>query len=176
MKPAGLFLLLPTGLALICTGTEPAKPKLSDHIRQEITAKLPVYTPPPASAPTEETTSLEPDPDVLVLNKMVVTEKRPPGHDPDDWLSESKIQQKSMVAYKTSMTDLEWALNSWYIPLITPSPSARARAAYRAGKIAAEYDRLSNVIRAIGAMDPKEAAKLKRELTRPAGSLPEPNP
>jgi len=176
MKPAGSFLLLSAGMALICPGSEPAKPKLSEHIRQEITAKLPVYAPKPATSTEGATTTGEPDPDVLVLSKIVVTEKRPPGRDPDDWLSESKIQQKSMVAYKTSMTDLEWALNSWYIPLITPPPSARARAAYRAGKIAAENERLSNVIRAIGVTDPKEAAKLKRELTRPAGSLPTPNP
>ncbi len=176
MKPAGSFLLLSAGLVLISTGAEPSKPpKLSDHIREQISAKLPVYAPKPATTPIDST-PVESDPDVLVLSKIVVTEKRPPGHDPDDWLNESTIQQKSMVAYRASMTDLEWALNGWYIPLVTPSPSARARGAYRAAKVAAETERLSHVIRAIGAMDPKEAAKLRKELTRPAGSLPAPNP
>ncbi len=177
MKPAGSFLLIPAGLTLICGGAEPDKPKLSEHLRQAITARLPAYISHPAARPDEpEAPQPETDPDLLVLSKIMVKEKRPPGNDPDVWLNESVIQKKAMVAYKTSMTDLEWALNSWFIPLFTPPPSARARAYYGQAKVAAELDRLNGVIRAVGAVDPKEAARLKRELIRPSDSLPTSSP
>ena len=173
MKSAGLFLLLPAGFALTCGAAEPAKPRLSERIRKEIVVKLPAYLPKQAAISTDAPLSEpNPDPGLFVLPKVIVNEKRLPGNDPDVWLTEKVIQQKAMVAYKTSMTDFEWALNSWFIPLITPPASVRARYAYRAAKVAAEMDRLSNVIRAIGVNDPKEAARLKRELTRPPGSLP----
>jgi hypothetical protein len=69
-----------------------------------------------------------------------------------------------MAAYRDSMTDLEWALNCWFIPLFSAPPSARARAAYEGGKAAAEISRLNNLINVIGLSDPNEAAKLRRAM------------
>ena len=174
MKLAGLWLLLPVGVALPCFAEEPIEPKLSEHIRKEIIAKLPSYDSKTKSGSAGDALAVETDADVLILPKIVVNEKRLPGNDPDLWLSEEKVQRKAMVAYKTSMTDFEWALNGWYIPLVSAPPSARARAAYRTAKVAAETDRLLGIIKEVEKLDPKEAALLKRELTRPPGSLPAP--
>ncbi len=104
------------------------------------------------------------DPDVLTLPKMIIQEKRLPHNDPDAWLGERVVQQKAMAAYKGSMTDLEWALNFWFIPLFSAPPSVRARAAYESSKAAAEIGRLNNIINAIGLTDPKEAVKLREAM------------
>ncbi|HVZ64753.1 MAG TPA: hypothetical protein VG936_09300 [Lacunisphaera sp.] len=166
MKPAGLSLL-----ALLAAAgwadeapEPPALTHTSDRLRQEIRATLPKYDAPPAvvpvTAPMVEPPP-PPDPDVFVLPKLTIREKKPSSRDPDIWLSDRALRQKSMVAYRTSMTDLEWALNSWFIPLFSAPPSVRARAYYQEMKRADEVDRLGQVIKTIGLTDPKSAAKLK---------------
>jgi hypothetical protein len=165
MKPAGLLQLVPAGLALIACATEPAAdgpPKLSTRLSQEIRSSLPKYVI-PATQPVGSDTA-PPDPDVLVLPKMVVREKRLPGNDPDVWLGERVVQQKAMSAYRDSMTDFEWALNWWFVPIFSSPASVRARATYENGKVSAELSRLSSVIDTIGRSDPKEAAKLRQAL------------
>jgi len=176
MKLHGSVLLLPVGLALLCPADGTEKPKLSEHLKKEVISKLPAYVLKQHSEPTEFALQSEINSDLLVLPKMVVREKRLPGNDPDVWLSDSVVQRKAMVAYKTSMTDFEWALNGWYIPLVAAPPSVRAKDAYRSAKVSAEMGRLMNVIEAVEKIDPRDAARLKRELTRPADSLPTPNP
>jgi hypothetical protein len=163
MKPAGLILLLPAGFGLI-TAAEPPPPKLSPHIVAEVRASLPKYVDLPAPPPAPVETGLAADPDTLILPKIVIQEKRLPGNDPDVWLSGRSVQQKAMAAYKGPMTDLEWALNSWFIPLVSAPPSVRARAAYQSAKVSAEVDRLNNLINAIEISDPKMAARLRRGL------------
>ena len=162
MKPAGLYLLVPAGLALLAAAAEPDAPKISSHLKEAIRASLPAFAPKPDQPSPETPAAL--DPDVLILSKMVVKEKRPPGHDPDVWLADREVQQKAMAAYKDSMTPLEWALNSWFIPLFTPPASVRARMAYDSAKVAAELDRLAWTIKAVESVDPPDAAKLKKEL------------
>ncbi len=165
MKPAGFSLLLSAGLALISHAAEPAADvptKLSTRLSQEIRTSLPKYVT-PATQPVSSDTA-PPDPDVLVLPKMVVREKRLPGNDPDVWLNERLVQQKAMSAYRDSMTDFEWALNWWFVPIFSSPASVRARAAYENGKVSAEISRLSSVIDTIGRSDPGEAAKLRQAL------------
>ena len=169
MKSAGLsLLLLAVGRAFGADNAdarpEPPPPplRLSLRLTEVIRAQLPKYvTPVATAAPTD---ALVPDPDVLVLPKMVVKERRVPTNDPDAWLGEKAVQQKAMAAYKASMNDLEWALNSWYIPFFGTPPSVRARAAYEGAKKAAEVDRLNHIIDVAASADPKEAAKLRQEL------------
>ncbi|HTL68088.1 MAG TPA: hypothetical protein VL200_10540 [Lacunisphaera sp.] len=166
MKPAGLSLL-----ALLATAgwaDEPAAPpalaRTSDRLRQEIRTTLPKYVAPPVVAPVATPAAVPPpppDPDVFVLPTLTIKEKRPSSHDPDVWLSDHALRQKALVAYRTSMTDLEWALNSWFIPLFSAPPSVRARAYYHDLKLRDEIDRLHRVINAIGLTDRETAAKLK---------------
>jgi len=160
MKPAGLILLLPAGLGAL-TAAEPAK--LSNRLRDEVLTSLPKYIETAAPAAPVENQPAS-DPDMLVLPKIIIQEKRLSGNDPDAWLGRRVVQQKAMAAYKGSMTDLEWALNGWYIPIISAPPSARARAAYESARQAAEVGRLNNLINAIEVSDPKMAARLRRGL------------
>jgi hypothetical protein len=168
MKPAGYLIFVPVGLGLIAAA-EPTPARLSARISAEIRASLPLYVAPVASAKPEPDAPAA-DPNVVVLPKIVIQEKRPPGNDPDVWLSPRRVQQKALAAYKGSMTDLEWVLNSWFIPLFSAPPSVRARAAYQSAKAAAENDRLGNIITAIAVDDPAMAARLRRAMD--PGRLP----
>ncbi len=167
MKPTGLLLLLSAGMTVVCWAVEPAAdslPKVSAKLNEEIRSTLPKYVTPAAQPSGPDVTAAPPDPDVLRLPKMIIQEKRLPHSDPDVWLGERVVQQKAMAAYKGSMTDLEWALNCWFIPLFSAPPSVRARAAYESSKAAAEIGRLNNIINTIGLTDPKEAAKLRQAM------------
>lgn len=162
MKPAGLILLLPAGWGLIAA--EPAPDRLSPRLSEELRLSLPKYVAPAAPADAADDNSAAPDPDLVVLPKMVIQEKRLPGNDPDAWLGPREVQRKALAAYKGSMSRLDWALNSWFIPLVSPPASARARAAYESAKIRDEVDRLNSIINAIEAADPKAATRLRRAM------------
>ena len=170
MRPAGPLLLLLVASPAWSTADEPAvanPSRTSPRLSREIRAPLPKFIPPTAPSPGTGPVAapfMFPDPDLLVLPKMVITEKRPPGNDPDVWLTNRVIQHKAMSAYRDSMTDLEWALNSWFIPLFSAPPSVRARQYYEGRKVRAEIDRLSNIIKTVGLSDPKEAAKLRAAM------------
>lgn len=142
--------------------------RTSTRLAQEIRTGLEKYTPPPAPADPIlfPPVPLVSDTDTFALPKVTVKEKMPATHDHDAWLTEAAIQQKAMVAYKQSMTDLEWALNSWFIPLFTPPPSARANAAYRDAKARAEAERLHHLLIQIATLDPSVAAELTKERVR----------
>ncbi len=163
MKSAGLH-LLPFVMAgsLAAQEPAPAAAKTSARLGQEIRAALPKYTEPPTRI-LDRPKDLDADPDVFVLPKFTVKGKRPPTHDPDVWLTDRAIQQKAMAAYKQSMTDLEWALNSWFIPILSPPASARARTAYEQGKSLTEAQRLHRLLGNISATDSKAAADLEQE-------------
>jgi len=169
-----LFLIALSPGLLADEASSGTPPKTSARLTQEIRAGLPKFTPPaptpaPASPPADEAAPPR-DPDVVVLPKITVREKRPPTNDPDLWLNGRAVQQKAMAAYHDSMTPLEWALNSWYIPLFGAPPSVRAREYYADRKLADEADRLNSVIKAVGLTDPGEAAKLRNALD--LGKLP----
>lgn len=152
------------------TADEPATAnpsRTSPRLSQEIRSLLPKFTPPapPATTgPVDNAPATLRDPDVLELPKMVVKEKRLPSNDPDVWLTDRAIQQKAMSSYRDSMTGLEWALNSWFIPLVSPPASARARQYYEGRKLRDEIDRLNGIIKNISLSDPKEAARLRRAM------------
>jgi hypothetical protein len=172
MKPAGyLLLLLLAGPRLVVPAAETpamAPVKFSDHLNDAIRGRLPKFIPKPASTAAPPLAPAPPapppDPDVLVLPKVVVKEWRPPTNDPDVWLTERSIQQKAMAAYQGSLTGLEWALNSWYIPLFGSPPSARGCAYYASSKYSAELERLDHLARVISQTDPPAATKIQRAL------------
>lgn len=170
MKPAGFHLLVfvvAGPLAAQQPAEDSPERKTSARLTQEIRVALPRFTPPPPPVldqPKGDAT--EDDPNVLALPKFTVKEKRPPSHDPDLWLTDKAVQQKAMAAYRQSLTDLEWALNSWYIPLIGSPPSARARASYENQKKMSEHQHVHRLFKLISTSDPKAGDDLERERVR----------
>jgi hypothetical protein len=165
MKSVGLPLLF-----CVVTGSlaaqQPAPTnaaKTSPRLGQEIRANLPKYIPPAPTVLDQPKPIDEADPNVLLLPKVTVKEKRPLSHDPDVWLTDKAVRQKAMAAYKQSLTDFEWALNSWYIPIFGSSPSARARGAYQANKSFAEEQRVHELFNLISTLDARTGQELEQE-------------
>ena len=157
-----------TCACLLMVGSDSAaRAQLSDKIRAEIVAPLPKFEPPapgrPPASPVGNPAPLSDDP-LVRLPDYQVWEAPDSNHDPDLWLSRRALEQKAMGEYSDSMTDLEWALNSWYIPFVTPSPQARANAAYAAKKIRSEHGRLTSLTRILASIDPAEARRLMHDL------------
>jgi hypothetical protein len=81
--------------------------------------------------------------------------------DPDSWLSRQARSDKALAIYRTKSTALDWLLNSWHIPYLTPSARARARAEYEEAKLADERDRLDRIAEVVSQLDAADAAKLR---------------
>jgi len=146
-----------------------SRAQLSDKIRAAIVEPLPKFETPragqPAPTPAAGSTPAPLSDDPLVrLPDYHIKEKRGPDNDPDRWLSQRAINHKAMSDYSDSMTDLEWALNCWYIPFVTPSPQARANSRYAGNKILGEHQRLISIVQALSRSDSAEAKKLLHEL------------
>ncbi len=101
--------------------------------------------------------------DVLVLPKMIVKEKRLPRDAADQLMSKRDFNRKMENLYLDTVAEggpLNVLLNSFTIPILSPSKAQRGRAIYRAK----EMDRLDHVIDASKALDPATAAKYKQEM------------
>jgi len=167
MRPAGFSLLCLTLAGSLAAQSNPTAqaPKTSARITEIIRASLPGYAP-ALPAPATGTADAAPeDPDVLVLPKFMVKEKRVPTGDPDVWLNPRIVQQKAMVAYKDSMTPLEWAMNCWFVPILSAPPSVRARAAYEEHKLSEAYRQLAHIAEVGRLADPVTAAQLKKAVS-----------
>ena len=142
--------------------------ELSEKIRSEITASMPKFAPPPPDRPSATPSVGTPAPlsdDPLVtLPAYHIREKNVPDKDPDAWMSRRALDHKAMSEYSDSMTNLEWLLNCWYIPFVTPSPQARANARYAGNKMLNEQKRLTLIAETIARIDSPEAKKLLRDL------------
>ena len=176
MKPAGLLLPL-VGLASALTAAEPSSAIISREISAKIREGLPTYQPPApkpggeAADPGPQTT----DPDVLVLPKLTVKEKRLPSDAADHLMSRDDLKRKMENIYLDTIAEdgpLNYFLNRFTIPILSPSKEERGRAIYRQR----ELDRLRRVNDTVRRINPGTAGKLERELdnshtTRPAGGL-----
>ena len=176
MKPAGLLLSL-VGLASALTAAEPTSAIISREISAKIREGLPTYQP-PAPKPADEATDpglQTTDPDVLVLPKLTVKEKRLPPDAADHLMSRDDLKRKMENIYLDTIAEdgpLNYFLNRFTIPILSPSKEERGRAIYRQR----ELDRLRRVNDTVRRINPGTAGKLERELdnshtTRPAGGL-----
>jgi len=153
--------------------TASARAELSEKTRIEITAMFPRFSPPSSAKPVATGNANVPTPlsdDPLdLLPDYHVREKRLPQKDSDVWLTRRAMKDKAMLEYYESMTNLEWALNSWYIPLpfgysLTPAVQARANTAHVEKMLRRDYKQLSSLVSAVAAVDSVEAKKLLHDL------------
>jgi len=161
-----IFCFLVAGLPSFC------RAELSEKTRAAITASFPHYTPhtidkTPQVAPAGPS-PLSDDP-LVHLPDYLVKEKGWTGADPDLWLSRRAKADKTLLEYHGSMTDLEWALNWWHIPLpfgysLTPSAQARANAIDSEKKILRDQKQIKSFAAAIASVDSTEAKKLLHDL------------
>ncbi len=145
----------------------PVFAQLSDKIHAELLEAIPKYSPPaieqPPPSPVGTPAPLSDDP-LLELPVFRVEAKHVDERNPDAWLTPKAIEKKAMSDYSDSMTDLEWALNCWYIPFVTASPQARANAAYSEKKLRSEQQRLTALANVIATLDSAEAKKLLHDI------------
>lgn len=179
MKPAGL--LLPViGLATVLSAAETtsAPSQVSREISAKIREGLPTYQPAATStdgsAPDTEGPQTN-DPNVLILPKLTVKEKRLPPDAADQLMSRDEFKRKMENLYLDEVAKLgplHYLLNKFTIPILSPSKEERGRAIYQRR----ELDRLRHVSDAARSLDPNAAKTFDRELdnshtTRPAGGL-----
>lgn len=143
------------------------KPTLSPQLRERLLASLPPYQPPAAEtapAPADAAPAAETPTDAILLPKFTVKSDRFRRVEPDAWLTEQARSDKALAIYRDKRNALDWLLNSWHIPLLTPSAKARARAEYEEARLADERDRLNRIADVVSRLDPADAAKLHRAL------------
>ncbi len=176
MKPAGLLLFIPAGWVAIATASETSSGLVTRETKTHIREGLATYQPPPPKK-EGETTAPSPatDPNVLVLPKMIVKEQRLPSDAADHLMSKREFNRKMENLYLDTVAEgglLIVLLNSFTIPILSPSKAARGRMIYRAK----EMERLEHVVDVSKALDPEADKKFKQEMdntwtTRPAGEL-----
>ncbi len=180
MKPAGLLLLLPVGLmASAWTAESTASTgRLSQETSARIREGLPAFRPTTQKAGEEDTnaaTETSTDPNILVLPKVTVNEKRLPSDAADHLVSRQDFKRKMENLYLDQLAEdgpLNVLLNQFTIPILSPSKAERGRAIY----LRRELDRLGHVNRTTRGIAPDAAKKFRDELdnshtTRPAGGL-----
>jgi hypothetical protein len=176
MKPAGLFMFLPAGLMIITLSAEDSTGLVSREIKARIREGLPVYQPPPPKSETgldSSESAQTTDPNVLILPKFMIKEPRLPRDAADHLMSRRDFNRKMENIYLDKVAEdgpLNVLLNSFTIPLFSPSKAQRGRALY----IGSELDRLNHVNETSRSTDPEAARKYKQEMdnthtTRPAG-------
>lgn len=176
MKPAGFLLLLPAGLAAVALLADTSSGRVSRETKSRILEGLPTYQPSASKSGTagEAGEPNQPnDPNVLILPKLTVEEKRFPRDAADHLMSRRDFKRKMENIYLDTLAEegpLNVLLNSFTIPILSPSKAARGRAIY----VRRELDRLNQVNETSKAVDPAAARKFKQELdnthtTRPAG-------
>jgi hypothetical protein len=177
MKPAGL--LLPViGLATALSAAEPEPARISRDISAKIREGLPAYQPPAGTSEGGSAGTEVPqtnDPNLLVLPKLTVEEKRLPRDAADQLMSRDDFKRKMENLYLDEVAKfgpLHYLLNKFTIPILSPSKEERGKAIYQRR----ELDRLRHVTDSALSLDPKATRTLDRELdnshtTRPAGGL-----
>ncbi|MFZ5495172.1 MAG: hypothetical protein ACOZE5_07515 [Verrucomicrobiota bacterium] len=174
MKPAGHTLLLYAGLVASALADEPSSGLISRDLAAKIREGLPAYQPPPpGSGGSTDVPPQTSDPEVLVLPKFSIKEKRLPRDAADHLMSRDDFKRKMENLYLDTIAGdgpLNYFLNRFTIPILSPSKAERGRMIYKQR----ELDRLRHVTGIGGGRD--STKQMERELdnthtTRPAGGL-----
>ncbi|HWA28869.1 MAG TPA: hypothetical protein VG734_24675 [Lacunisphaera sp.] len=165
MKPAGLLLIIPAGFVAMLSAEEPATGLTSRETKARIREGLPVFQPALAKGAGSKGTDsdIARDPDTLVLPKMRILEKRLPPDAADHLMSREEFKRKMENIYYDEIAKdgpLNYFLNCFTIPILSPSKAARGRGIY----VGRELDRLSHLIEVSKALDPDAAKKFEREV------------
>ncbi|HVU15903.1 MAG TPA: hypothetical protein VHD32_03210 [Candidatus Didemnitutus sp.] len=147
-----------------------ASAQISDKSHAEISAALPKYDPGVADKERKKDVDssvgrpapLSDDPLITMPTFEVTHKATTPGD--ELWLTKDGKQAQAYKDYKNSLTALEWALNWFNIPLLTPSAQSRADEQYRDRHLIGELQDLGNVVNALSKIDPAAAKSLSREL------------
>ena len=147
--------------------TAPRTSRLAELIRASSPkfVQLPPAPPPPVPPPTSAENPAA-DPDVIEMPKFFVEDSKLARVEADKLLGKQALAAKMRREYRNSLTALDWALNSFNIPFLTPSVAARARAKYENDQRLVEQSRLNSLIEVTSQIDPQAAAELRFELKR----------
>jgi hypothetical protein len=176
MKPAGLlpFLILALALPAAAQTSPPAvdriaksssedPPKLSPSTSQLLTDKLPKYAPPAPPKPVVD----KPNPDVLELPKMTITQKKRPRLNEEVMMTNKAFNEK-LAKEKLSSFDRDF-LNKFTLPSWFGGVSAadRAREEYNREK----YDELTKDVlqmaKVTEVVDPAQAKAMRDAVNKP---------
>jgi hypothetical protein len=158
LAAAGPFLFC-LAVAAPLAAEEAMRPTLlSSRLNAEIRTSLPAYTPSPAKPKNTPAEAAQPDPDVVVLPKMTVREKRAPRFDPLDLMSPKERAKKYAAEYRNSLKGLDAVLNGFSIPFFGPSLAALGRELH----IRRQFEDLHFVSTVGDTLDPKASAVTKK--------------
>jgi len=152
----------PVPVAKPATPATEAPAKLSPQVSQELTAQLPKYTPPPPPKP-----AVAPDPDLLELPKVTITQKRRPRLGEDVILTTKAFNEK-LAKEKLSSLDRD-VLNRFTLPAWFGGVSAaeRAREEYNREKRAQMVEDVFALAKVVEVQDPAQAKALRDAATKP---------
>ncbi len=165
MKPARILLtlLIVAGLRADEPGVKSTDPaRLSPEVTQKLTAVLPKYAPP---APVEAKPANAPNPDVLELPKVTVTQKKRPRLTPEVMMTNTAFNQK-LAHDNLSVFDRDF-LNKFTLPLFGISAEQRAREEYERQKRAQLIMDVNNIAKVAEQIDPAKAKALRDDAAKP---------
>ncbi len=139
-----------------------APPKLPPQVTQVVTDQLPKYVPPAPAKPEPA-----PNPDVMVLPKMTVTQKKRPRLG-DNVMMTTKAFNDKLAKEKLSSLDRDF-LNRFTLPAWFGGISAaeRARAEYDYEKKEELIADVFNLARVVEVEDPAQAKALRDAVSKP---------
>ena len=169
MKPAGIMLtlLIVAGPAALRADEPAAKPapaepaKLSSEVTQKLTTVLPKYAPPIEAKPAA------PNPDVLELPTITVTQKKRPRLTPEVMMTGKAFNEK-LAHDNLSLFDHSF-LNKFTLPAWFGGVSAeqRAREEYNRRKKSELISDVNTIAKAVEELDPAKAKALLDDATKP---------
>jgi len=149
MKPAGFLLLVPAGFACLGWADEPSASLVSRTMKAHIREGLPVFV---TKSPDTDEHVIEspagpvgPDPTLLVLPTLTVKEKRLPPDAARHLGNPRDFKRKMENLYLDEVAAggrLNYFLNSFTIPLLSPSKAERGKAIM----VNRELDRLTGLM------------------------------
>jgi hypothetical protein len=177
-----LATLLATGTALAQPSEQPATPakaeesttiaskiensssddpaKLSTETSKLVTAGLPKFNPnQPPPQPKHQ-----PNPDVLELDKMTITQRPRPRLDPQVVMSRNDFNE-TLAKQRLSHLDRN-GLNKFTLPLFGRSAAERAREEYDREKNATMRTDVLSLAKAVEVENPEQAAELRKAVNR----------